>query len=153
MRAAYPDLSIYTAEEFSLRSRLYWLLKTKAGIALGYAAALGLLVGAAVTGQTLYAATAASLREYAVLWALGIPRSRMAMQVVTLSMWVGIFGIILAVPLSFALARVADFLGVTVLLPYWLLIAMSVVTLTMALLSGLMALRLLHTLEPAMLLR
>ena len=48
-------------EEFSLRSRLYWLTKTKSGVAMGYAAALGLLVGAAVTSQTLYAATAASL--------------------------------------------------------------------------------------------
>jgi putative ABC transport system permease protein len=153
LRGAYPELSIFTAEEFSLRSRLYWLLKTKAGIALGYAAALGLLVGAAVTSQTLYAATAASLREYAVLWALGIPRRRMAQQVVTLSLWVGVFGIILSLPLVFALAHVADVMGVTVLLPYWLLAAMAVITLSMALISGLLALRLLHKLEPAMLLR
>ena len=61
---AYPGkLSPFTAEEFSLHSRLHWLTKTKAGIALGLAAALGLLVGAVVTSQTLYAATAASLRE------------------------------------------------------------------------------------------
>jgi putative ABC transport system permease protein len=153
LRADYPELSIYTSDDFSLRSRLYWLLKTKAGIALGYAAALGLLVGAAVTSQTLYAATAASLREYAVLWALGIPRSRMALQVVQLSLLVGLFGVVLSLPLVFALARVADWVGVTVLLPGWLLIAMAGITLTMALVSGLLALRLLRTLEPAMLLR
>jgi putative ABC transport system permease protein len=153
LRADYPELSIYTSDDFSLRSRLYWLLKTKAGIALGYAAALGLLVGAAVTSQTLYAATAASLREYAVLWALGIPRSRMAMQVVQLSLLVGVFGVALSLPLVFALAHVADWIGVTVLLPAWLLVAMAGITLTMALASGLLALRLLRTLEPAMLLR
>ena len=67
-------MSSFTASDFSFRSRMHWLTKTKAGIALGYAAALGLLVGAVVTSQTLYAATAASLREYAVLRALGIPR-------------------------------------------------------------------------------
>ena len=153
LRAAYPELSIYTSDDFSRRSRLYWLLKTKAGIALGYAAALGLLVGAAVTSQTLYAATAASLREYAVLWALGIPRSRMAMQVVQLSLWVGLFGVALSLPLVFALARLADWIGVTVLLPPWLLLSMAAITLSMALISGLLALRLLRTLEPAMLLR
>src|SRR5262249_30253470 len=123
LRTEYPELSVYTSDDFSLRSRLYWLLKTKAGIALGYAAALGLLVGAAVTSQTLYAATAASLREYAVLWALGIPRSRMALQVVQLLMWVGLFGVALSLPLVFGLARVADWVGVTVLLPGWLLVA------------------------------
>ena len=69
---------------------MHWLTKTKAGIALGYAAALGLLVGAVVTSQTLYAATAASLREYAVLRALGIPRWRMAMAVMAQSFWVGV---------------------------------------------------------------
>src|SRR5207244_8446136 len=108
MRGSYPELSIYTNEEFSLRSRLYWLLKTKAGIALGYAAALGLLVGAAVTSQTLYAATAASLREYAVLWALGIPRWRMAVMVMSQAFWVGVVGICLALPVVFLLAQVAD---------------------------------------------
>ena len=68
---------------------MHWLTKTKAGIALGYAAALGLLVGAVVTYQTLSAATKASLREYAVLRALGIPRWRMALAVMSQSFWVG----------------------------------------------------------------
>ncbi len=46
----------------------------------------------AVTSQTLYAATAASLREYAVLRALGIPRRRMAGMVMAQSLWVGLGG-------------------------------------------------------------
>jgi putative ABC transport system permease protein len=153
LRSAYPELSVYTNDEFSLRSRLYWLLKTKAGVALGYAAVLALLVGAAVTSQTLYAATAASLREYAVLWALGIPRRRMALQVVTLSGLVGVCGVVISLPLVFALAHIADIAGVTVLLPYWLLGAMAAITLSMAMISGTMALRLLRTLEPTLLLR
>jgi putative ABC transport system permease protein len=46
-------LSPFTTDDFSYHSRMHWLLKTKAGIALGLAAALGLLVGAVVTSQTL----------------------------------------------------------------------------------------------------
>src|SRR5205807_7120209 len=53
----YPNMSAFTSQEFSTRTRMHWLTKTKAGIALGLAAALGLLVGAIVTSQTLYAAT------------------------------------------------------------------------------------------------
>src|SRR5262249_60498804 len=85
-------LSAFTSASFSLHSRLHWLTKTKAGIALGLAAALGLLVGAVVTSQTLYAATAAQLREYAVLRAMGIPRWRMALTVLAQSFWVGAAG-------------------------------------------------------------
>lgn len=79
LKREYPeDMSSFTSDEFSFRSRKHWLLKTKAGIALGYAAILGLLVGMVVTSQTLYAATTASAREYAILLALGIPLAHLA---------------------------------------------------------------------------
>jgi putative ABC transport system permease protein len=147
------SLAAFTSEEFSIRSRLHWLLKTKAGIALGCAALLGLLVGAVVTSQTLYAATVASLREYAVLRALGIPRWRMAATVMAQSLWVGLAGVVLAVPAVFALARGAELLGAKVLLPWWIVTAAVGLTLVMALLSGLAALRSLRLVEPVALLR
>jgi putative ABC transport system permease protein len=150
---AYPNMSAFTSEEFSLRSRVHWLTKTKAGIALGCAALLGLLVGAVVTSQTLYAATAASLREYAVLQALGIPRWRMAAAVLAQSFWIGVAGVLLALPVVFCLAEGADILGAKVLLPPWLLFSATAVTMGMALLSGLAALRSLRLVEPATLLR
>jgi len=146
-------LTAFSAAEFSVRSRMHWLTKTKAGIALGYAAALGLLVGAVVTSQTLYAAVAAQLREYAVLRALGIPRWRMALTVLAQSFWVGLIGVCLALPAAFALAEVADQLGVRVMLPPELLLAAFAITMVMAMLSGLAALRSLRLVEPAMLLR
>jgi len=148
-----PKMSAFTAETFSLRSRLHWLLKTKAGIALGCAAALGLLVGAVVTSQTLYAATAAAMKEYAVLRAMGIPRWRMAMTVLAQSFWVGIAGVALALPTVFALAQLGNEVGAKVLLP-WQLLALAVgVTMVMAMLSGLWALRSLRLIEPVALLR
>jgi putative ABC transport system permease protein len=153
LRTKHPDNSTFTSEEFSFQSQMHWLLKTKAGIALGYAAALGLMVGAVVTYQTLSAATKASLREYAVLRALGIPRWRMGMSVMSQSFWVGIIGVTISMPAVFALAWVADKLGLHVYLPWWLLLTATTVTLVMALLSGLLALRTLRHVEPAMLLR
>jgi putative ABC transport system permease protein len=153
LRTAYPDMSCFSNEELSLRSRLHWLMKTKAGIALGYAAMLGLLVGAVVTSQTLYAATAASLREYAVLWALGIPLLRMALLVLTQSLWVGVVGIVFSMPAIYMLAHGGDLLGVQVMVPWWLLAGTVIVTLSMAVVSGMTALRLLWQMEPVTLLR
>lgn len=151
----YKGVSAFTAGDFSRRTQLHWLLKTKAGIALGYAAALGLLVGAVVTSQTLYAATIASLREFAVLRALGIPRRRIAFMVVSQSFWIGIIGIALALPAVYGLAWAADrLMGVRIVsLPWWLQTSAAAVTLAMALMSGLFALRSLRQIEPATLLR
>src|SRR5262249_27169288 len=101
----------------------------------------------------LYAATAASLREYAVLRALGIPRWRMAGMVLAQSLWVGLGGIGLALPIIFALAAGGDVAGAQVLLPPWLLPLGSGLALAMALLAGLAALRSLRLVERIPLLR
>lgn len=149
----YPDLSAFPRDEFSIRTRWYWLTQTNAGIGMGFTAGLALLVGLVVTSQTLYAATAASLREYAVLRALGIPHWRMAAMVLTQSFWVGLFGIALAMPVVFTLGACANFAGARVLLPGWLFAGGNGLTMAMALLSGLAALRSLRLAEPITLLR
>jgi putative ABC transport system permease protein len=150
---ANPKISAFTTAAFSLRTRMHWLTKTRAGIALGFAALLGLVVGCIVTGQTLFSATAASLKEYAVLRALGIPRWRMAQSVLTQALGVGIFGILLAFPTIYLMAGVVTEVGGKVQLPTELIAFAMTVTLTMALLSGLAALRLLWRVEPVTLLR
>jgi putative ABC transport system permease protein len=108
LREEYPDdMVVYTAEEFSTNSRWYWLFRTKAGLAIGYAALLGLIVGMVITAQTLYSATAANAKEFAILLALGIPRWRIAMMVLHQSFWVGVIGIALSYPICLGLRWVA----------------------------------------------
>jgi putative ABC transport system permease protein len=153
LRKAYPDMITLTKDEFSFKTRWHWLTATKSGIAVGGSALLGLLVGAVVTSQTLYAATAASLKEYATLRALGIPRWRIAAAVLTQSAWIGGLGVAIALPTSFAVAHAVDAVGARAILPWPLVIASAAVTVIMALLSGLAALRSLRLIEPAQLLR
>lgn len=149
----FPKVSAFEAEEFSRGSKLHWIRKTKAGIALGFAAVLGLAVGASITSQTLYAATAATLRELAVLRALGIPRWRMSLLVMQQSVCIGIFGLMLAAPVTFGLSLLATSVGARTELPAWLLVGTAAITLTMAVGSGLVALRSLRGADPALLLR
>lgn len=146
------ELSALTREEFSLRTRLYWLTMTNAGISALFTAALGLLVGAVVTSQTLYAATVASLKEYAVLRALGIPRWRIGSAVLALAFCIGVIGVLVALPIVYMLGHSARVAGTQMLLSWWLLLSGSAVTLIMAMLSGLAALRSLRLVEPATLL-
>jgi putative ABC transport system permease protein len=150
---AYGNMSAFSRDEFSLRSRMHWLLKTNAGVALGCAALLGLIVGAAVTSQTLSAATAASLREFAVLEALGIPTWRMQALVLTQSFWVGLLGVALAVPATFGSAGIMQALGAQIALPAWILGSAAGLTMIMALVAGLLSLRALCRVEPVALLK
>jgi putative ABC transport system permease protein len=145
----FPRLSAFTADEFSTRSRMHWLITSKAGITVGFTALLGLLVGAVVTSQTLFAATAASQREFATLRAMGIPRWRLKMSVLMQSCWVGLFGIVLAAPIAVLLAEAASLLGTTVRLHPIILAFAATVTMSMAVGSGLAALRSFQRVDPA----
>jgi putative ABC transport system permease protein len=149
----FDDMTVYTKDDFSLRTRMHWLTTTKAGIALGYTAVLGLLVGAVVTSQTLYSATASSFREYATLEALGIPRWRIGLLILTQAFWIGVFGIALAFPCIMGLAEVAELMSVHVMTPAWLMLGAFGVTLSMALFAGLAALRSLRFIDVYSLLR
>lgn len=146
---AYPAMSAFTAEEFSQRSRLHWLLTTKAGVAVGFTAMLGLVVGAVVTSQTLYAATAASQREFATLRAMGIPRWRLKLNVLAQSFWVGLFGILVALPITVLIAKIGDRVGTEVRLHPLVLLAAGAITMLMAIVSGLAALRSFQNVDPA----
>ncbi|MGL4420489.1 MAG: ABC transporter permease, partial [Gemmataceae bacterium] len=138
-----------TADDFSHRSRIHWLTTTKAGITVGFTGLLGLLVGAVVTSQTLYAATAASQREFATLRAMGIPRWRLQLTVLTQSFWVGLFGIAIAAPITFLLAEGANQLGTQVRLHPIVLGSSAAVTMVMAMVAGLAALRSFQHVDPA----
>jgi putative ABC transport system permease protein len=145
----YDQMSSFTAEEFSFRSRMHWLLTTKAGIAVGFTAILGLFVGAVVTSQTLYAAVAASQREFATLRAMGIPAWRLRLTVIAQSLWVGVFGLIVAAPVTKLTSAAANMIGTQVSLHPGVVVTAAVVTLLMALLSGLAALRSFQNVDPA----
>ncbi|CAN5581484.1 FtsX-like permease family protein [soil metagenome] len=153
LKTEFPEMTAMTAEDFSTSSRLYWLYRTKAGVAIGYAALLGLCVGVVVTAQTLYAATMASAREYATLFALGIPRWRVYISVLLQAMWVGIIGVLCAYPIVCLLAYLAELAGAKVLLRWEVLAGTAVVTLCTALFAGFVALRSVRTIEPMSLLR
>lgn len=153
LRRDYPEMTALTADEFSYKSREYWLFRTKAGIAIGYAALLGLLVGALITAQTLFSATMASAKEFATLLALGIPRRKISGMVMAQSFWVGVLGVLVALPVVWGLAQGAEAGGVKVDLRWQVLAGAAVLTQLTALAAGLFALRSVRQIEPMSLLR
>lgn len=71
LRNRLPDADTWTTAEFSIRSRLFWLIQTGAGGALTLAALLGFAIGLVVVAQTIYSLTAEAVEEYATLRAMG----------------------------------------------------------------------------------
>ncbi len=149
----WKEVSAWTAEGFANQTMAHWISKTKAGVAVAFIALLGLAVGGAVTSQTLYAATASLVKEFAALRAMGIPRSRMRSFVMIQSLVMSIVGLAIGAPTAILLAALARSLGTEALVPVWLISTASIITLVMGILSGLFAAQSLRHVEPATLLR
>ncbi len=149
----WKEVSAWTAEGFANQTMAHWISKTKAGVAVAFIALLGLAVGGAVTSQTLYAATASLVKEFAALRAMGIPRFRMRSFVMIQSLVMSIVGLAIGVPAAILLAALARSLGTEALVPTWLVGTASIITLVMGILSGLFAAQSLRHVEPATLLR
>jgi putative ABC transport system permease protein len=149
----YPDMAVLTRQQMAQRTQVYWLTKTRAGLVLAFSALLGLLVGAVITSQTFYSATAAAWRELAVLRALGIPARHVIGMLLSQALTIGLAGILAAIPVTLVLIEVGIQFNVQVQLPGWLLTCVAALTLGTAMLAGVGALRSLRLVEPASLLR
>lgn len=151
--ARVPRYSVWTANDFSIRSQTYWLLESGAGIGSGFASLLALLVGLVITSQTLSGAILASIKEFAALRALGVSRGSLRAVVIEQAAWVGLAGLTVTALLTGAVAWLGHVGRIAMSFPWWMLLASATALMGIAVVSGLLALRPLLQAEPASLLR
>lgn len=123
------------------------------GIMLGFSAFLGLLIGVAITWQTLRGAIMANIKEFASLRALGVSMGDLRNIVMELSFWVGIVGVLAAGLLTWLVTLLASAGGVPMYFPPTLVIVVAVFLVIIAMLSGFLSLGILKNSQPADLLR
>lgn len=144
---------VWTKAEFSERSTLFWLFESGAGIGFLFSTAIAMMVGAVITSQTLMAAVAAAIKEYATLRALGVKFAKLRTVVLEQSLWIGLIGLCLSFAMSFTLIWLAHINYVPVGMNLILVIFAAISVMAVALGSGLLALRQLKKADPAALLR
>lgn len=144
---------VWTAADFARRSTAFWLFDTGAGAGVLFLAGVVFLVGAAITSQTLVAAVFGSIREYATLNALGVGMGALRWVVLEQALWIGAIGLVAAVVGGAALIALAHANDVPVAFDPWLWLSCMIVVIALAIVSGLLALRSLQRIDPAVLLR
>lgn len=149
----FGPFSVWTAEAFAKRSQLYWLFDTGAGVAVLFMAVIVLLVGAVITSQSLLGVIASSAREYAMLNALGVSHRSLSRIVIAQSGWIGGAGLIVATLASALLLMAAAGYGVPIHMNLPVASICVALVITLALVSGLFALRGLMRADPTLLLR
>ena len=122
-------------------------------IIIGGCVVLGIIIGVAITWQTLRGAIMANIKEFASLRALGVSMGSLRRIVVELSFWVGVVGVIAAIVLTWLVSLLAMMGAVIIALPLSLLIVVGIGLIAIAMVSGLLSLGILKNSQPADLLR
>jgi putative ABC transport system permease protein len=147
--AELSHVEVLTAREFAIRTMKYWMLETGLGITVVLTAALGLVVSAVVTSQTLFTVTQEHLSNYATLAAVGFGRTQLLSCVI-------IQGLVLAsggVLIGSALFTVAALASRRTPLPLETLpeayAGLVVVSFASSLAGAFLSMRSVHRLDPA----
>lgn len=143
----------WTARDFADRTTNYWLFESGMGTAFGLSSLIAALVAVVITSQTLMAAVAASIREFATLRALGASNSHLRSVVLQQALWVGIVGLAIAGIISALILWIAKLVYIPVALSLPITATCGALVLAVAILSGFVALSQLSKADPAALLR
>ena len=122
-------------------------------IMLGFSLFLGILIGVAITWQTLRGAIMANIKEFASLRALGVSMGSLRAIVMELSFWVGVAGILASGVLTWAVSLLAAGGGLPMAFPLPMVAGVCIMLLVIALASGFLSLGVLKKSQPADLLR
>jgi putative ABC transport system permease protein len=146
-------VDIYTREEFSRRTRFYWMFTTGAGLAVLTAALMGLVVGVAVVAQTIYAATMDHIREYGTLKAMGATNGYLYRVLIEQAAWSAVLGYAFAMFAAHFIVEASEKGGALILLPPAMKIAMLVLAVFMCIAAALVSIDKVTRLDPAMVFR
>ena len=122
-------------------------------IIIGGCVVLGIIIGVAITWQTLRGAIMANIKEFASLRALGVGMGSLRRIVMELSFWVGVVGVAAAIGLTWLLSLFAMSKAVIIALPLPLLIVVGGGLIAISMLSGFLSMGILKKSQPADLLR
>ncbi|NLS18729.1 ABC transporter permease [Rhizobium sp. P40RR-XXII] len=152
-RASVERFEIWPSGQLASMSTNYMLFDSGAGIAFIFATLIAATIGALITSQTLMAAVAGALPQYATLRALGVPFGGLRTIVAEQAAWVGISGLIISGGLSLLIALIAQLYKVPFVLDGVVVLLASLVVLVVAILACLLAIHRLRQADPASLLR
>jgi putative ABC transport system permease protein len=136
LRARLSDVDVLTPDEFSRRSRSFWLFGTGAGAALLGGALLASLAGTVIVAQTLYASTKDHLDEFATLRAIGASGSYLRLVIALQAVISAVIGFVVALAISAGVAKMTVDAALPVVMTPELTAGLFALTVIMCLVSG-----------------
>lgn len=148
LRERIPEVEVLTAAQLAGRSHYYWLVTTGAGITLIGSTVLAIFVGIVIVAQTLYASTMDRLPEYAVIRAMGGPRSYLYKIIIQQAILGGVLGATIGLIVVGIVVYFTQDLNSRPEVPLWLAFSMMVTTIIMCVAASVGSIGKVMTIDP-----
>jgi putative ABC transport system permease protein len=150
LQSVLSKAEVLTANEFSDRSRSFWLFGTGAGAALFAGALLAMVVGSVVVAQTLYSSTKEHLYEFATLRAIGSSGVYLHTVIITQALLSAIVGFGIAFVIGVFIVKLTADSALPVLMTPALTVILFILTVVMCIISALSSILKIMRMDPAM---
>lgn len=138
IEARLPEVTAMPADRFASKSVQYWMTRTGLGISFGASTVLGLLVGAAIVGQTLYAMVLDRIGEYITLRAIGMREKELMVVLAIQSSLVATAGILIGAITSAILSKVLSTPRASIEIPPFLYLGCASIVFVICLFASLL---------------
>jgi putative ABC transport system permease protein len=150
-RLPYND--VFTKDEWSKRSRAYWIESTGLGLNMYITVFLGCLVGIVVVAQTLYTSTMEHIREFGTVKAIGGGNGDIYLILGKQATIAAIAGFALGALQAFALRPVMAKIDLKLIIPTELYVMVLIGAIALCLGSAVVSFRKVATIDPALVFR
>ncbi len=153
LKTSMKDNDIFTKNGFILKTIKYWTIQTGIGMGFFLTAILGLMIGGAIVGQTIYSSTMEHIREYGTLKALGA-RNEDVYEVIFWQAGINAFvGFVAGTLLILLLGEVIEKAGVPMYLDLSIILSLFFIILIICLSSAYFSVKKIKNLDPMMVFR
>lgn len=150
---AIRDVDVYTTSQYSLRTRLYWTWETGIGVGFALTALMAIAVGMVIVGQTIYASTVEHLREFGTLKAIGASNRDIYRIILTQAFINAVLGYAFGLAIIIFATPLVEATGLVMIIPFWLMVAIFAITLSMCFGASLISVRKALSVDPMVVFR
>ncbi len=153
IRRRLPHNDVYTRAAWAARSRSYWVASTGIGLNMYLTVFLGCLVGVVVVAQTLYTSTMEHIKEFGTVKAIGGSNADIYRILGTQATIAAVVGFLLGGGFALALGPAMAKIGLKLIVPTDLRVAVFFGTLLLCLISAFVSFRKVAKIDPALVFR
>lgn len=153
LQSRIQGVDVYTKDEFSRKTRLYWTIETGVGFSFMLTILISFLIGMLIVGQTIYNSTMEHIKEFGTLKALGAGNMEIYKIIFSQAFINAIVGYLLSLIITLLSVKLYEAAGMVMVVKGEVNLAVLGLTLFMCLCAALVSVRKIKRIDPAILFR